>query len=97
LNLNYTPRAVADLDNIHAYIAAENENAASQVIARILQSMAVLERFPDIGRVGRIPETREWSISGLPYVGIYTKASVTDIDVIAIVHTSRKFPPDRDL
>jgi len=94
LNLNYTPKAVADLDSIHEYISTDNRNAADQVIARILQAMAVLERFPDIGREGRIKETREWSISGLPYVGIYTKASASDIDIIAIVHTSQKFPPE---
>ena len=94
MNLNYTLRAVADLDNIHKYISADNPNAADQVIARILQAMAVLEGFPDIGREGRIRESREWLISGLPYVGIYTKASVTDIDIIAIIHVSQQFPPE---
>ena len=92
MNLNYTSNAVADLETIHAYIAQEAPVIADQVIARILQSLAVLEHFPLAGREGRIPETREWSIARLPYIGVYRLASATDLEVIAIVHTSRKFP-----
>lgn len=95
LNLNYTPQAIADLENIHKHIAVEDDNPiiADQVIARILQAMVILEKFPLAGRTGRIAETREWSISGLPYVGIYAIADETEIDVIAIIHTAQKFPP----
>ena len=93
MNLNYTPQAVADLDAIHAYIASENPRIADQVIARILQSMAVIESFPMIGRPGRIADTREWFLAGLPYVGIYTIADETEIDVLTIVHTRRQWPP----
>ena len=71
MRLNYTPEAIADLDNIHSYIAEDDSNAADRVIARILQSLTILETHPLVGRTGRIKDTREWSISGLPYIGVY--------------------------
>ena len=94
LNLNYTPKAIADLDSIHAYIAQDSERAAEQVITRILQSMSILETYPLIGREGRIEDTREWSIKGLPYVGIYSIADELNVDVIAVIHTAMQFPPE---
>lgn len=94
MKLNYTPQAVSDLDIIHAYIAEDNPRAADQVIARVLQAMTILETYPLVGRAGRIDGTREWSISGLPYVGIYTLPDEINVDVIAILHTSRQFPPE---
>lgn len=92
MNLNYTPQAKSDLISIHGYIAEDSPVAADHVITRILQSMATLESFPLIGRPGRVPDTREWSISGLPYVGVYVIADETEIDVIAFIHTRRQWP-----
>ena len=94
MKLNYTPQAVADLDDIHAHIAEDNPRAAGQVIARILQAMTILETYPLVGREGRVEGTREWPISGLPYIGIYTLPDAINVDVIAILHTARQFPPE---
>ncbi len=92
MRLNYTPEAIADLDNIHSYIAEDDSNAADRVIARILQSLTILETHPLVGRTGRIKDTREWSISGLPYIGVYIIPDDINVDVIAIVHTSKQYP-----
>lgn len=92
MKLNYTPEALSDLDAIHTYISEDNRRDADQVIARILQAMTILETYPLVGREGRIDGTREWSISGLPYVGIYTIPDEINVDVIAVLHTARQFP-----
>ena len=94
LNLNYTLQAVADLEQIQAHIAVDNPAVADLVVARILQSIAVLENFPLIGRQGRVEGTREWSITGLPYVAIYAISAETDLDILTIVHTRRQWPPE---
>lgn len=77
LRLNYTPEAVDDLDAIHSYIAENDADAADRAIARILQSMTILETHPLVGREGRVADTREWSIAGLPYVGVYTFPTIS--------------------
>jgi len=92
LNLNLTPRAADDLAAIREYIAEHSPTAADRTVARILQSLAILENFPLIGRPGRIEGTREWSISGLPYVGVYCIADEAEIDIIAIIHTRQQWP-----
>jgi toxin ParE1/3/4 len=92
LNINFTPRALADLQEINAYIAASNEVAAQRVLSRIQQVILMFERFPLIGREGKIVNTREFSIPGLPYIIIYKIASATELDILTIVHESRQYP-----
>lgn len=93
LNISFSKKAESDLLSIHSYIADENINIANQVITRILQSIAILEGFPLVGRIGRVEETRELIISGLPYIAIYHLASETELVVISVVHTRMKYPP----
>ena len=90
MNINFTPEAASDLDAIHGYIAEDNADAANRVIARILQSISILESFPLLGRAGKVPQTHEFSITGLPYFAVYTLPDETQIDIIAVIHTSRQ-------
>lgn len=92
MNINYTSQAAADLDSIFEYISEYDQEAAKRVIARILQAIAMLERFPFLGRNGRIFNTRELSIARLPYYAVYQIASETEIDVITIMHERQQFP-----
>jgi addiction module RelE/StbE family toxin len=94
LNINFTPEAIADLNAIHGYIAQDNARAADSVIQRILQAVAVLENFPLLGRPGQVEETREFSISNLPYFAVYEIADETRIEIIAIMHTARQYPSE---
>ena len=46
-----------------------------------------------LGRVGRVAETRELSMSGLPYLVVYTIRDEHDIDILTVLHTRRAYPP----
>jgi toxin ParE1/3/4 len=92
LNIRFTPIALSDLDLIHAHIAEDDRVIADRVIARILQSISMLENFPLIGRTGRISGTRELSIVRLPYFAVYRLVNDAEIDVIAVIHERRRFP-----
>ena len=92
MNLSFSPRAIADLIAIRKFIAKDDPVVADRVIARMLQSIAMLRHFPVLGRDGRVPETRELPIIRLPYFAVYHFADATEIEVIAIVHERRKFP-----
>ncbi len=93
MNVNLTPQAREDLSAIRAWIAGDNERAAEQVVGRILQTAEMFGRFPMLGRVGRVEDTREFSVVRLPYVIIYAIVSETDIDVLTVVHWARLYPP----
>lgn len=92
MNLSYSQEADGDIDAIKAYIALDSPTAAEATIARILQSIAILETFPLIGRVGRVDGTREFLINNLPFFAVYEIVSETDITVLRIIHTSRRYP-----
>lgn len=92
MNVSFTREAEADLDAIYDYIGQHDEQAASRVVARILQAIAYLEPFPMLGRPGRIAGTRELSIVGLAYVAVYRLVDATQLDVIAVIHTRQQFP-----
>ena len=93
LNVNLTPQAVDDLYRIREWIARDSDRAAEQTVDRILQTAAMFGGFPMVGRVGRIEATREFSVVGLPYLIVYTVASESEIDVLTVVHTRRRYPP----
>ena len=95
LNLNYTPEAQADLEDIHAYISQDaSPRTADRVVLAILQSARILESFPFLGRTDRVADTRELVVNGVSYVAIYEIVSATDILVLEILHTSRLYPPE---
>lgn len=62
MRVTLTPSAERDLDDIEAYIAADNPAAAIDTVLRVLDSLAHLSEQTELGRTGRIPGTREWII-----------------------------------
>lgn len=92
MRIRLQPSALADLDLIRAYISEDDPSAAERVIARILQSLSMLESFPFIGRTGRIAGTRELSIARLPYFAVYRLRNDSEIAVINVMHERRCFP-----
>lgn len=94
MNLNFTPQAREDLLAIRAWIAEDDERAAERVLSRIRQTAMMFGQFPLLGRGGRVDGTREFSVVGLPYVIVYRIASETEIDILTILHTSRRYPPE---
>ncbi|HZK91763.1 MAG TPA: type II toxin-antitoxin system RelE/ParE family toxin [Stellaceae bacterium] len=82
--------AYRDLDEIHAWIAAERPAVADQVIDRIIQSTELLDHFPYIGHAGKTPGTQEWVVAGLPYILVFTVDREADeLAVIAVFHGAR--------
>ena len=59
MKIIWTRLALEDLDNACEYIAANNPGAAIDTIERIENAIALLLQYPQMGRVGQIPGTRE--------------------------------------
>lgn len=63
--------AYDDLRHIGEWIAKDDPAAATRVIDRIFADIERLAHFPLIGRPGRVAETYEWVVVGLPYIVVY--------------------------
>ena len=91
MRLFWAPGAIEDLRHLRAYIARDNPRAATEIAAKVLDSVERLLSFPASGRPGRVPNTRELVVPGTPLVIPYT---VTDrgVEIIAVLHGARRWP-----
>ena len=85
----WTPRALADVQRLHRFLAARNADAVRRAVATLRSSVRILTEQPAVGRPvdGMDPEFREWVIdfgdSG--YVLIYRVESAGLGDTRAVV------------
>lgn len=83
----FDARAIGDLQGIFDWIAEDSPKAADSVVSRIFESVERLGLFPELGRIGRDPETREWVIPGLAYIAVYEVDRERDqLIVVAVFH-----------
>lgn len=91
MNIAWRPRALFDINAIEAFIERDNPAAARAIERRIRDVVSALADHPSMGRLGRIPNTRELVIAGTPYVVAY--AVIMDrVEVLAVLHGARKWP-----
>ncbi|MEX6506685.1 type II toxin-antitoxin system RelE/ParE family toxin [Jiella sp. M17.18] len=88
----WTRPALADLDRIQDFIAADNPRAAYRLTQRLVDQAARLSQTPMIGRPGRVVGTRELVASGTPYILVYRLRDRAEI--LAVVHGARDWPRD---
>jgi toxin ParE1/3/4 len=91
MNLRWTEPAARQLEQLHAYISGDNHTAAGAVAERIVDLTQMLAGHPQAGRVGRVPETREFAVPNTPYVIVY-KIKRRTLFILAIYHGARKWP-----
>jgi len=88
--ISWTETALQDLDDIAAYIALDNPKAAEMLVRRIVEQVSGLGFYPHIGRRGRIEDTRELVISGMPYIVVYRIRE--RVEIITVYHAARMWP-----
>jgi toxin ParE1/3/4 len=90
MNVLIREAAYDDLDRIYAWIARDRPRAAQRVIDRILHSIELLGLFPDLGHTGRVPDTFEWVVGGLPYIIVYTiDRDAEEVTITAVFHAAQ--------
>jgi toxin ParE1/3/4 len=87
--IRWTVTALHDLEAMHAYIAEDNPRAAGNTVEVIVSGIDALGRHSEMGRRGRMAGTRE--LIAYPYIIAY-RAKKGAIEIIAIIHGSRRWP-----
>jgi len=83
--------ALADLDELMAYIAKDNPEAATKVAGKIWETTRMLSNHPAIGKPGRAPGTREMVATGTSYIVPY-RVVANEVQILRILHGARKWP-----
>jgi plasmid stabilization system protein ParE len=88
MRIAWTAEAVAELDSMLAYIAAQDPSAASLVAERVLQAESGIQTFPRAGNYD--PETDTFD-RYIPKTRIVLTYAIRDdaIWIVAAWHTSR--------
>lgn len=89
--LEFTERAFLNIAAAEEYITKDNPAAAQKVVETIYSTAEKLESFPDMGKPGRVPGTRELPLAKSPYTIIY-RIKAHRVVVYAVLHQSRQYP-----
>lgn len=93
MRLTWSAFALADRDAVFTHIEADSPRAAIAVDEHIAQAVLRLVEFPESGRPGRGPGTRELVIPRTPDVAAY--ALTRDrIRILRVLHGAQMWPDD---
>ena len=89
MQVRFTELALADIENIRAYITRDNPSAASRIARELVASADRLSANPRLGRLGAIPGTFELIVRS--YVLVY-EIHRAEIVVLRIWHGRQRRP-----
>ena len=87
----WTRAAIRDLTHIREYIADENPNAAREIALKIVNATDRIIQLPEVGRAGRVNDTRELVVSGTQYLIVY-RLKKNAIHFLRVLHGHQKWP-----
>jgi toxin ParE1/3/4 len=87
MKVRFTLEALTHIAGIGLYIESRSPEVASRITARIFAEAERIAEFPQIGHVGAVAETYEWTVTNLPYVIVYEiDFNKTSVVVIGVFH-----------
>ena len=95
MQLKWTDLADADLEKIEAHIAQDNSLiVAIDVVMNIIdRTQLILPEHPRAGRQGRLKNTRELVVDGVPFIVIYRENINSNcIEVLRVLHDAQQWP-----
>lgn len=91
MQIAWTAPAVRDLEAARAFVGMDNPAAARKQMMRVIAAVETLRQFPQLGRAGRLPGTRELVVNRTPYIVPY-RVRGEEIVVLRVLHTKRRWP-----
>jgi len=90
-NLEWTSPALQDLVAAGEYIAQENPQAAQRIAARVQEAVEHLREHPNLGRPGRLSDTKELVVSGTPFIVVYW-IKTGAVQILRLLHHAQRWP-----
>jgi addiction module RelE/StbE family toxin len=91
MRLRYEADARADLLNILDYGIDNNLSHPVAYMLGLRERLAHLADIEHPGRKGRVANTREWVVSGTPYIAVYQIAGDT-LTILRVLHGAQRWP-----
>ena len=91
MRLVWTRPALRALEAIGEHLERENPDAATRIVARIVDLTRTLEQYPHRGRPGRAGDTRELVVTDTPFIVPY-RVRHNRIEILSVLHGARKWP-----
>jgi addiction module RelE/StbE family toxin len=91
VKIKWLQNALFDLEEVEAYIAKDNPTAAISTVLKIINSVGYLSKQSGIGRLGRIPGTKELIIHNTPFIVPY-RVKDGEVQILRVYHKSRRWP-----
>lgn len=96
MRIRYTRRATRHLAALRRFSTDRfGATITDKTLTRIRNAIDDLAHRPRRGRPGRITDSRELVIPGLPFVVAY-RITETSIDILAIIHAAQHWPQELD-
>jgi toxin ParE1/3/4 len=99
--LRWTEPASQDFLGIVEWLKARNPAAAAKVGRHILDSVKYLVDYPNMGKPGRSPDTRELVITGYPYLIVYAvepsaapSSEQATVSILRVLHGAMQWPEE---
>lgn len=90
----WLPRALKDREKQIAYIATHSPTNAVEQGDRIQNQANLLADYPEMGRIGRKPRTRELVVNRTPFVLVYrVRATARRVEILRVLHGAQQWPP----
>ena len=91
MQVKWLRNAAKNLNDATEYIAEDNPKVAREFFIHTIESVNKLAQYPELGRAGRVPGTRELVILGYPYIVPY-RIKDGNVEILRVFHTSRMRP-----
>lgn len=92
MKLSYTPKALAELAEVLAYIAERSPKGARSVQRRLQAVIGLLPQHPNAGQRTSEPRLRRLIATPYPYLVFY-EVTETEVIVVGIRHAARDPSP----
>ena len=91
MKIRWTKKAAKNLEQLENYIARDKPKAAIATIVKILRAVECLAQYPQLGRAGRLHDTRELIIPNLPFIIPY-RIKDNYVEILRVLHSTTQWP-----
>ncbi len=91
MKVEWLRRASRELDAQLDFLEERNPTAALNAIIAVEIALQTLRDHPLIGRIGRVPPTREYAITGMPFVMVYRVEPDRTL-ILRFLHHAQNYP-----